>query len=167
VLGVKVEEYNPLPPGGKNAMKITGAVEGFREKYGCSIWCDAAHTTSAKILATFVDGFYAGTPSFTENQFGNGKAYYLATRPDKDFMRDFLSKIAGNQGIKTSRLPEGVELVTRSRGGQNYSFYLNHNETEKQVALPEGKYEDLLTGTVHQGTLALAKFGVSILRKTK
>jgi beta-galactosidase len=167
LLGVKVEEYNPLPPGGKNSMKMTGAVEGFRQQYDCSIWCDVAHTTSAKTLATFVDGFYAGTPSFTENQFGNGKAYYLATRPDKDFMRDFLSKIANKQDIKVSPLPEGVELVTRWRNGEDYSFYLNHGETQQQVKLPEGKYEDILTGTVHQGALALAKFGVSILRKTK
>lgn len=166
VLGVKVEEYNPLPPGGKNAMKMTGAVKGFREKYGCSTWCDVAHTTTAKTLATFVDGYYAGTPSFTENQFGDGKAYYVATKPDKNFMRDFLSKVVSEQGIKVSPLSEEVELVIRSRNGEDYSFYLNHGETEKQVKLPEGKYEDMLTGTVHQGALDLARYGVSILRRT-
>jgi beta-galactosidase len=167
VLGVKVEEYTPLPPGGKNAMKMTGTIKGFRKKYGCSIWCDVSHTTSAKTLAAFADGYYAGTPSLTENQFGNGKAYYIATRPDKDFMRDFLSKIADAQGIKISQLPEGVELVTRSGNNRDYSFYLNHSGTKKQVTLPKGKYEDLLTGIAHQGTLNLAKYGVSILRKTK
>ena len=147
-------------------MKMTGTVDGFRENYGCSIWCDVAHTTTAKTLATFVDGYYAGTPSFTENQFGDGKAYYVATRPDKNFMRDFLSKVASEQGIKVSPLSEKVELVIRSRNGEDYSFYLNHGETEKQVKLPEGKYEDMLTGTVHQGALYLARYGVSILRKT-
>jgi beta-galactosidase len=167
VLGVKVEEFNPLPPGGKNAMKMTGTIKGFKKKYSCSIWCDVAHTTSAKTLAAFVDGFYAGSPAFTENQFGDGKAYYVATRPDKDFMRDFLSKVAGAHGIEISLLPEGVELVTRSKGGQNYSFYLNHKQTSKRILLPEGNYEDLLTGTIHKGNLKLAKYGVSILRKTK
>ena len=167
VLGVKVEEYNPLPPGGKNTMKMTGTIKGFKKKYGCSIWCDVAHTSSAKTLATFVDGFYAGSPAFTENQLGNGKAYYAATRPDKDFMRDFLSKVANAQGIETSPLPEGVELVTRSGNSRNYSFYLNHSGTKKLVKLPKGKYEDLLTGIAHQGTLNLVKYGVSILRKTK
>lgn len=167
VLGVKVEEFNPLPPGGKNTMKMTGTNKAFKKKYGCSIWCDLAHTTSAKILATFVDGFYAGSPAFTENQFGNGKAYYIATRPDKNFMQDFLPKVADAQGIKISQLPKGVELVTRSGRNQNYSFYLNHGNSKKQVELPEGKYEDILTGTVHQNALNLAKYGVSILRKTK
>jgi beta-galactosidase len=167
LLGVKVEEFNPLPPGGKNTMKMTGTIKGFKKKYSCSIWCDVAHTTSAKTLAAFVDGFYAGSPSFTENQFGDGKAYYLATRPDKSFMRDFLFKVADAQGIRISQLPEGIELVTRCGRGQNYSFYLNHGDSKKQVELPEGKYEDILTGTVHQNTLNLVKYGVSILRKTK
>ena len=82
-------------------------------------------------------------------------------------MRDFLSKVTDAQGIKISQLPEGIELVTRSRSGQNYDFYLNHSQTKKLVGLPEGKYEDLLTGTIHKGNLNLAKYGVSILRKTK
>jgi beta-galactosidase len=167
VLGVKVEEFNPLPPGGKNSMKMSGAIKGFKKKYSCSIWCDAAHTTSAKTLAAFADGFYAGSPAFTENQFGNGKAYYIATRPDKNFMRDFLLKVTDAQDIKTTKLPEGVELVVRSNSSQNYIFYLNHNQTQKRILLPEGKYENLLTGTIHKGNLNLAKYGVSILRKTK
>jgi beta-galactosidase len=164
VLGVKVEEYNPLSPGGKNGMMMTETAGGFRKEYGCSIWCDVAQTTTARTLAAFTDGYYSGAPSITENKFGDGKAYYIATRPDKDFMRDFLSKVASEQNIKVSPLPEKVELVIRSRNGEDYNFYLNHGETEKQVKLPEGKYEDLLTGSVYENILRLAKYGVYILR---
>ncbi len=164
VLGVKVEEYNPLPPGGINGMMMTETTEGFRKEYGCSIWCDVAYTTTARTLAAFTDGYYSGAPSLTENKFGDGKAYYVATRPDKDFMRDFLSKILSEQHIKVSLLPEEVELVVRSQNGEDYNFYLNHGETEKQVKLPEGKYEDLLTGAVYESILHLAKYGVYILR---
>lgn len=166
VLGVKVEEYNPLPKGGKNTMNITGVLEGFRGQYGCSIWCDVIHPTTAKTLATFGEGYYAGAACFTENSFGDGKAYYIATRPDKDFLRDFLLKVAGAKGIQAVRLPEGVELVTRSQEGRIYSFYLNHGDNEKQIGLPEGEYEDMLTGIIHKGTLNIAKYGVSILKKT-
>ena len=165
MLGVKVEEYYPLPPGGKNTMKMSGNIDGYREKYGCSIWCDVAHTTTAKTLAGFADGYYAGSPCFTENKFGDGKAYYLATRPDKNFMRDFLCAVATDQDIKIPDLPEAVELVARSNKSGHYIFYLNHSKIEKQVTLPEGKYEDLLTGTVHQGALKLARYGICILRK--
>ncbi|MGA3288283.1 MAG: beta-galactosidase trimerization domain-containing protein, partial [Bacteroidota bacterium] len=164
VLGVKVEEYNPLPPGGKNGMMMTETAEGFHEEYSCSIWCDIAHTTTARTLAIFIGGYYSGAPSLTENKFGDGKAYYVATRPDKNFMRDFLSKVLSEQNIKVSPLPEEVELVVRSRNGEDYNFYLNHGETEKQVKLPEGKYEDMLTGAVYENILHLAKYGVYILR---
>jgi len=167
LLGVKVEEYSPLPPGGKNTMKMKGAIKGFRKNYNCSIWCDIAHTTSAKALAAFGDGFYAGSLAFTENQFGKGKAYYLATRPDKNFMRDFISKVADENEINMPRLPEGIELVTRNGKSEDYNFYLNHSESKKLIKLPKGKFEDLLTGTVHLNTLNLAKYGVAILRKIK
>jgi len=68
------------------------------------------------------------------------------------------------QNIKVSPLPEEIELVVRSRDGENYNFYLNHGETEKQIDLPEGIYEDMLTGSLYENTLHLAKFGVYILR---
>jgi beta-galactosidase len=145
-------------------MKMTNAVEGLREKYNCSIWCDVVHATTAQTLAVFTDGYYAGSPSFTENKFGDGKAYYVATRPDKDFMHDFLSKVLSEQNIKVSPLPEEVELVVRSRNDEDYNFYMNHGKTEKQVKLPEGKYEDMLTGAVYENILHLAKYGVYILR---
>jgi len=167
LLGIKVEEFYPLPPGGKNEMKMTGTNKNFRKKYGCSIWCDIAHATSAKTLATFAKGYYSGSPAFTENQFGSGKAYYVATRPDKAFMKDFLLKVASAQNIEASPLPEGIELVTRSKDNQNYSFYLNHNQSTMRIRLPKGKYEDLLTGNIYQNNLTLPKYGVSILKKTK
>ena len=165
VMGIKVEEYNPLPPGGKNIMKMAATLDGFKKNYDCSVWCDVIHTTGAKVLATFVNDYYAGSACFTENQFGNGRAYYVGTRPDKDFMRDFLTKILNGQGLKISDLPEGVEMMTRSKKGKSYCFYLNHGETDKTIKLPSGKYEDVVTGTMHERTLRLAKYGVSVLQK--
>ncbi|GAG37875.1 unnamed protein product, partial [marine sediment metagenome] len=164
-LGVEVEEYDPLPLEGKNVIKMAAELDGFKKEYGCTVWCDVVHTTTAKTLATFGEDYYAGFPCFTENQLGSGKAYYLATRPDEEFMRAFVGKILAGQGIRAPQLPEGVESVRRSKGDTAFDFYLNHGEAEKQVRLPKGKYEDMLTGAIHEGTLALAKYGVSILRR--
>jgi beta-galactosidase GanA len=63
-----------------------------------------------------------------------------------------------------SPLPEEVELMIRSRNGVDYNFYLNHGQIEKQVKLPEGKYEDMLTGAEYENMLHIAKYGVCILR---
>lgn len=147
-------------------MKMIGAI-GFKNNYDCSVWCDVIHTTSAKVLATFVNDYYAGRPCFTENQLGKGKAYYVGTRPDKNFMKDFFTQILKEQGVDLPDLPEAVELMTRRKNGRSYHFYLNHGNTEKKIKLPAGKYEDILTGNIYEGTMALAEYGVSILTHKK
>jgi beta-galactosidase len=163
VMGIKVEEYNPLPLGGKNIMNTTDAMNGFKKQYDCSVWCDVIHTTGAKVLATFVNDYYAGSPCLTENQFGKGKAYYVGTRPNSDFMKDFFTKILKEQGVSLPCLPKEVELITRTKNSRPYHFYLNHGEAEKTVKLPPGKYEDILTGDIYKDTLTLGKYGVYIL----
>jgi len=90
---------------------------------------------------------------------------YLATRLDEEFMRDFVGRILTDNGIKAPQLPEGVELVTRSKNQKTFDFYMNHGGTQTEVKIPQGKYEDIPTGTIHERTLNLAKYGVSILVK--
>ena len=167
IMGVKVEEYTPLLPEGKNTLKMTAALPGFKEEYNCSIWCDIIHTTTARTLAVFGEDYYAGTPCFTENQLGDGKAYYLATRPDEEFMKDFIKKVLSEQNIEVPRLPEKIELVRRSKDGETFDFYMNYRDTAVEINLPEGKYQDLLTGTSCEGAILLDGYGVAVLRKQK
>jgi beta-galactosidase len=167
VLGVKVEEYDPLPPNGKITMKMTQVSAGYQAEYECSVWAEVVHATTAKALAVFADDYYAGCPSFTVNDFGKGKAYYVATRPGHDFMRDFLKQILNEQDIDLAQLPQGVERVTRTKGGTSYNFYLNHNPHDTEINLPHGVFVDLLTGHEHKKTLNLSKYGVSILKDVR
>jgi beta-galactosidase len=163
VLGVKVEEYCPLPIGGKNRISFPQAVDGFQNVYQSSIWGEVEHTTTAKPLAYFDDNYYAGSPCFTENRYGQGRAYYIATRLNEDFMRDLIHHLATIHHIEVPVLPAEVELVTRSRETKKFHFYLNHADGERKVKLPQGKYRDLLSGAVCQDTLKLERYGVSIL----
>jgi beta-galactosidase len=165
VLGVKVEEYNPLPFEGKNVIKMVGELDGFKKEYNCTVWSDIAHTITAKTLATFGEDYYAGSPCVTENQLGFGKAYYLATRPDEEFIRTFAEKILADKGIRMQQLAKGVEVVTRSKNQNTFDFYLNHGDTDREVKLAGGKYEDLLTGATYENVLHLTKYGVYILRR--
>jgi beta-galactosidase len=165
LLGIQVEEYDPLPLDGANTIRLEVPLSGFEPEYGCRVWCDVAHTTSARALATFGEDYYAGSPCFTENAFGAGKAYYLATRPDDAFMRAFARKLLAEQSIQATELPDGVELVTRSGQHGAFHFYLNHTERETEIRLPDGRYEDLLTNAIHGGSLRLARYAVHILTK--
>lgn len=163
ILGVSVEEYDPLLPNGKTRMKMEGPPDGYQVDYECSIWAEVAHTTTAKTLATFTEDYYQGCPSVTVNELGEGKAYYIATRPDQDFMRDFLKQILTEQGIFPVQLPPGVECVTRRKGQKSYHFYLNHNAHSIEIDLPEGLFLDLLTGRVQSKNIELSKYDVVVL----
>lgn len=164
LLGVKVEEFDPLRQNATNLMKITEPGSCFKKEYSCSVWCDVAHTTTAKTLAVFGEDYYADSPCVTENKFGKGKAYYLATRPDEDYMKDFFTKILDNAGIESANLPDGIEFMTRSKDSVDYKFYLNHNPNEVKIDLPDGKFTDMLTGKNCEETLLLPQYGVSILK---
>ncbi len=163
VLGIQVEEYDPLPLEGRNTIRMEASLAGFEPEYACRVWCDVLHTTTARTLATFGDDYYAGRPCFTQNDLGSGRAYYLATRPDDGFMRALAQKLLVEHAIPVPELPDGVELVTRSSGQRALHFYLNHGDREAEVHLPAGKYGDLLTGVVYEKSVRLEKSGVRIL----
>jgi beta-galactosidase len=163
MLGLEIEEYTPLPFEGTNTIEMQPGPTGFGSKYRCSVWCDVAHTTTARILATFGDDYYAGFPCLTENRFGSGRAYYVATRPDEGFMRAFAAKLLRDSSIHTREVPANVELVSRSSGRKTFDFYLNHGDAEAEVRLPDGRYQDLLTGEMHEGSLVLIRHDVRIL----
>ena len=165
VLGVKVEEYDPLQPGASTKIKMIEPAAGFADEYDCSAWVDIAHTTTAKTLAKFTEDFYAGSPALTVNEYRDGKAYYVATRGSQEFMHDFLSGVLKEKSIAPVSLPEGVELVKRTKDQTTYSFYLNHNTERAVIDLPNGKYIDLLTGRQHIDKLTLCKYGVAVLKE--
>ncbi|NQT27729.1 beta-galactosidase [candidate division KSB1 bacterium] len=165
VLGVTVEEFDPLPLDGTNRMIMAANPDGFKKEYGCSVWCDVSHVTSAKTLATFGEDYYKDYPCVTESQFGSGRAYYIATRPDADFMHDLITKILKDQKIQLHDLPEGVEIMKRKKAGQEIDFYLNHGKDAIKVELPKGNYENILTQTPCKHVLQLEKYGVAILRR--
>jgi beta-galactosidase GanA len=82
-------------------------------------------------------------------------------------MRDFLKQILNEQDVDLTQLPQGVERVTRTKGGTSYNFYLNHNPHDTEINLPHGVFVDLLTGHEHKKTLNLSKYGVSILKDVR
>ncbi|MBN1780173.1 beta-galactosidase [bacterium] len=167
VCGIAVEEFDPIQPGSGNRIIMNTGSNGFQKEYHCSVCCEVVHVTEANILACFGNHYYAGYPCITENRYGKGKAYYIATRPDEVFMRDFAKMLFREMCISVRDIPETVEHSIRSHNGQSYEFYLNHGCDEVTIRLPSGQYTDLLTGELCEGILKLEQLGVSILRRMK
>ena len=167
LLGLKVEEFEAMKPYVKNSLVLGDAMPGLTGEYEARLWCDILQLGTAQSLATYGSDFFQGTPALTMNQFGKGKAYYVATLPQNDFLRQLLKQLCADQGVKpVLETPERVEAVIRTSGDRQYLFVLNHNYEPVEVQLPEGEYLDLLTQTTRAGTIKLEAVGAAILTKS-
>jgi beta-galactosidase len=129
----------------------------------CDLWCDLINLEGATALATFGQDFYAGRPAVTEHRFGQGRALYVATRPDPTFLASLIGRLLDDLGIAAPLpAPSGVEVTRREGDGRAYTFVLNHGDQPARVALPS-PLTDLLTGRRHEGALELPSRGVAIL----
>ncbi|MEV4597132.1 beta-galactosidase [Amycolatopsis sp. NPDC049253] len=162
VLGLKVDEFRPLPEGGSIGLSLGSA---SAEKASATIWSEWVETEGAAVVATFGTGELAGRPAVTRNDFGDGVAWYLATRPDAAAMRALLDRITAEAGVSPvlPDLPEGVQAVVRHGAGGQYLFLLNHGAEAVTVTLPSPA-PDLLTdpGRPTEAVL-LAPRGVAVL----
>ena len=131
--------------------------------------CSVIHTEGAKVLATYSDQYFSGTPAVTVNAYGKGKAYYVAARTTGNLLSDLYGSIVKDLGISSvidAELPHGVTAQLREDGNTQYVFLLNFNDHAAEVALPQ-RYFDMLQGKDVSGKIALAKYGVCILRSEK
>jgi len=129
VLGLRRTEIDALYDGEVNGLRPT--IEGgFNQSYESRILCDLIELRTAKPLFTYTEEFYAGSPAVTENRYGNGVAYYVATDAHEDFYMDFYKKLLPRAGILPlveGIIPEGVTVSSRDSESSTYLFLQNFN----------------------------------------
>lgn len=129
LLGAWTEEFFPLLP--EQSVTLSSGATG-------TIWTELVRTTTAVVLASFLDGAVAGSPAITSNSFGAGRAVYIATDLAAADYRALLGAILLDAGIDSTPLPDGVELVVRSSDEFRYTFVINHSETEASIWMDGG-----------------------------
>ncbi|MHC5122149.1 MAG: beta-galactosidase, partial [Planctomycetota bacterium] len=166
VLGLKVEEFEAMKPYINNSLVTNGSLPNVSGEFESRLWCDILQLDTAKSLAEYGSDFFKGTPALTVNNFGKGRAYYVATLPSNEFMRPFLKQVCAEQAVTpVLQAPEKVEAVIRSNNDNQYLFVMNHNYEAVEVTLPEGTHLDLLTQQPMEGTIKLDAVQSVILRK--
>lgn len=168
LLGIWVEEIDPLTPDEKNRILIG---ENFlpREGYDCAFQCDIIHPRGAKVLGTYESDFYAGMPTITVNEFGKGKAYYFGTEPDSQFLTDFVKYICKENAI-TAPYPvsKNVEITRRVNEKNDVVFVLNYDKEQAgTVELGEDVFTDLITGKEVTGNTEIPPYDVLVLRRDR
>ncbi|ADL52219.1 beta-galactosidase [Clostridium cellulovorans] len=170
VLGIWSEEIDSLYDNERNSvtfkeneLSVNGTFEAFE-------LCDLIHEETAKAIAYYDKDFYAGRPAVTVNNFGTGKAYYLAARTKDDFFDAFYGKLIEETKVKKAldtELPLGVTAQVRTDGEKNYIFLMNFNNAEAVVNIGEGKFIDFLSKESLKERISLTPFGIVIIEETR
>ena len=169
VTGIWAEEIDTLYDSDVNYLEFKDSNElGAKGSYKLRDYCDVIHAETAEVLATYKNDYYAGMPALTVNNYGNGKAYYIAARTNNDFDTEFFTKIINDLEIKpviNTELPIGVTAQMRTDGENDYVFVMNFSEENNTVVLDDNKYVDMLTNEEVSGELKLNKYGVKVLKR--
>ena len=139
---------------------------GLEGTYDAGIFCDIIHAEGAQVLATYVNQFYAGTPAVTVNQFGKGRAYYIASRNEARFHTDFYGYLMQNLALRRALgtdLPKGVTAQVRTDGEGEYIFLLGFNRELVTVNLGDVSYQDMINGGSVTGQIDLEAYSSRIL----
>jgi beta-galactosidase len=160
LFGIWNEEIDTLYPEDRNSVTFGG------EKYEAFDYCEIIHPDTAEVLAEYNEDFYAQSPAVTVNNYGQGKAYYIAFRGEEKFIDDFFASIDADIYSSKEKIdfPEGVTVRTRENESNEYFFVQNWNENSVNVNL-KTEFENLNTGKTINGEVKLEKYETLILKK--
>jgi beta-galactosidase len=155
VLGIRVEEFFPLPAGG--SVRLSDGSTG-------TVWTEHVHAAGAEVLASYVDGPVAGGPAVTRGRAGEGAGWYVSTRLDDHALAGLLAGVCAEAGVVPEATARpGVEVVRRRWQEASYLFVLNHTDEPATLA---ARGVDLLTGNEHAGTVTVPAGDVAVIHET-
>lgn len=168
ILGIWSEEMDGLYDKDENSIKMKkNNILGLEKEYKAGEFCDLIHLEGAESLATYGADFYKGRPALTLNKFGQGEAYYIASRNKDKFLSEFYQQLIKRielDRVLESDLPGGVTVQKRTDGSSEFIFIQNFTQEQKEIDLP-GKYKNMVTGEKVEGKLNLSDYEIKILKR--
>lgn len=160
ILGIWVEEIDALPEEESNSFHYKG------KEHPAYLACDLMHLEGAQEICGYNSDFYAGMPVVTKNQYGQGLTYYVGTRTDEAFYKEFLGDICEELHIEpVIQAPEGIEATVRKNEKGEYLFLLNHTNDPLSVQM-EKAGKDILSENHYEAgeSIVMKAAGVAIIQ---
>ena len=159
LLGIKICDYGII----KSFEDIKISFEG--KNYNAAYWYDVIQLNSGVCLAHFESDYIKGFPAITQNKYGEGNAYYIATEADGELLDAFLGSIVRRFDISpVIEQADGVEVSARMKDGKEYFFIINHNADPANIRL-NGRFRKLLSGSMACRGFAMEGGDVLLLEK--
>ncbi|MFF8093253.1 beta-galactosidase [Streptomyces sp. NPDC016675] len=158
LLGIRVEEFGPLPAG--QSVELDDTSTG-------TLWTDHITVTApgTEVLSHYATGPHAGRPAVTRRAAGSGSAAYVSTRLGAEGLASLLPRLLEPAGV-TSGLPAAVrgsvEATVRRGPGGRFLFLVNR--TDGSVTVPGLTGEVLVGATGDGGAVVLGPRDVAVLR---
>lgn len=163
LLGIRTEEIDVRPAHMKNTVSYGG------KRFEIKDLCALVHAEGAEVLSVYENDFYAGYPALTRNKYGEGRAYFIASENEIEFLRAFYKDLV--EETKTgcgfsAEFPYGVTVSERKALDADGSlwFVQNFNAYEVEIELRE-TYRNVETGEVLSGKQMLSIYQCLILEK--
>jgi beta-galactosidase len=156
--GLRVSDYQSV--GADRAVRVDGAsVSGeFRG------WYEELEVTRVEILATYVDGAYAGSPAITAHRAGSGNAVYVGGAATQTTLDDLYRHLCAELGLDLLQLPSGLEAVRLGdTGNGELIVLLNHADRAARLHLGGYRWYDHVSGARGEGSFELEPYGVALL----
>ncbi|WP_243228939.1 beta-galactosidase [Microbacterium sp. CIAB417] len=157
-LGLTVEEFLPLRESASHDVEWPG-----RGAFRADVWQEDIALDGAEVIARFTGGPGENGPAITRNAHGAGAGWYVSTRLDAVGMGVLMGAVYADAGVVPASRPEGLEVVTRRRGGTDYVIAVNHRDDDVELAATG---VELITATDVDGTLTVPAGGVAVVRTT-
>lgn len=154
VLGLAITEFLPL--GQEEEIPLASGRTG-------TVWSEEIVLDGAAATDRFLAGPAQGLPAATANDFGAGRAHYLATRLDGEQLWETIADALGAAGVAVGEPSEGLERVVRvDEGGGEYVFLINHSDRPRAVSI---RGRELITGAEADGDIVVPAGEVRVVSR--
>ncbi|MFL4909012.1 beta-galactosidase [Streptomyces sp. MMS24-I2-30] len=156
LLGVRVEEFAPLPEG--ESVRI----DGITGPAPVATWHEEIDLTDAEAAGWYVSGDLTDRPAVTRAARGTGEAWYVGVELAAAARAALVAELVKRSGVTAAA--GGLETVIRRSAAHDYVFLINHGDTGTTVP---GSGTDLLDGSVHRGSVTVPAGGARVLRRER